>query len=580
MKHSANIIHKKRTSWEEYGDASEYVQKVAEAALNKRSSLSGWTQLAIMDEAWCQTTTLLLDFSEHIYFENDYFNDVLTRMPRNVANVVFSIVYLFLNDYGAYPGKLPDVQQMIASMLSGVRAMKMVMKASRRIIPLDGLADTNYPDFLSFFPNSAYFEDAEFVDWSRFTECFKTENVSRIMELMGGRETDRRAKVASSICGQAKAAMLVGNLTIKTFNAVNKMLSDVISVWKAANVEPSDPTAHLEEENARLRRMLSQEREKLAETEEYMLSGIGQGAAQVQIEADYEARIAGLEEQIKERDKRIAQLNQQQISTDEESVSLAQLEQWILGEESEGQRNKVMEALLILFANDDEDRWKPHHNRIKRLLSKRSKDGLTQPQNISISKLENFATGNITVPKEGRNKVIPVDKNKGITSNTAPTVNCVAGGVLVVGEETGLGQQPTTSVQLSDSLICEAIRAALSINGNATSAKWVGVYFAWRADDRLQPRFYDYREFMKVVNGPRFMGSHENEVAETGLKNYCNDSYLIRTPIEEWNEEEWKKNGKSKNSKSRWEHVELAQRAAMKFQKVIKGEGDAGQASI
>ena len=157
------------------------------------------------------------------------------------------------------------------------------------------------------------------------------------------------------------------------------------------------------------------------------------------------------------------------------------------------------------------------------------------------------------------------------------------GGRGIAAAESGAGvlnQQPTTSVQLSDSLICEAIRAALSINGNATSAKWVGVYFAWRADDRLQPRFYDYREFMKVVNGARFMGSHENEVAETGLKNYCNDSYLIRTPIEEWNEEEWKKNGKSSNSKSRWEHVELAQRAAMKFQEVIKGEGDAGQVSI
>ena len=308
MKHPAKIIHKERTSWEEYGNASDYVKRVAEAALNKRASLNGWSQLAIMDEAWCQTTTLLMDFSEHIYFENDYFNTILAGMPRNVANVVFSIVYLFLNDYGTYPGKLPEVQQMIASKLSGVKAKKMVMKASRRIIPLDGFTDTKNPDFLSFFPNSDYFEDAEFVDWNRFTEGFKTETVYRIMELIGEHETKKKTEVARCICGQAKAAMLEGTLTRQAFNGIKRMLSDFMFNPDVTSEESIAHTDNQDEEIARLRRLLAQEREKLAQTEEYMLSGIGQGAAQAQIAANYEARIADLKAQLAEKDKVIEEL--------------------------------------------------------------------------------------------------------------------------------------------------------------------------------------------------------------------------------------------------------------------------------
>ena len=134
-------------------------------------------------------------------------------------------------------------------------------------------------------------------------------------------------------------------------------------------------------------------------------------------------------------------------------------------------------------------------------------------------------------------------------------------------------------VEVSDTLICEAIVAALSVSG-AASAKWVGIYFAWKKDPRLPEDFKDYKEFMGLMNGPGFKDARTEKlkgkkVAETGLKDYWNIDYLNDNEISQWEQNGWQKNG-AETKKTSWEGVEVAKRAGLKFKKTI----DSGLSSI
>lgn len=126
---------------------------------------------------------------------------------------------------------------------------------------------------------------------------------------------------------------------------------------------------------------------------------------------------------------------------------------------------------------------------------------------------------------------------------------------------------------LSDELICKAITAALSVCGRRNSAKWVGIYFAWKKDPRLPEEFKDYQEFMALMNGPRFKDARTEklkgkEVKETGLRDYCNIEYLNNNAIEDWTQEGWKR---VDTPKINWDGVEVAKRAAMKFKETLDG---------
>ena len=58
----------------------------------------GWTVASLIDEAFAQATTLAWDFDDNIFFDNNYFSASLNKMPLNVANALYSIVYIIIRD--------------------------------------------------------------------------------------------------------------------------------------------------------------------------------------------------------------------------------------------------------------------------------------------------------------------------------------------------------------------------------------------------------------------------------------------------------------------------------------------------
>lgn len=132
------------------------------------------------------------------------------------------------------------------------------------------------------------------------------------------------------------------------------------------------------------------------------------------------------------------------------------------------------------------------------------------------------------------------------------------------------------SAPISDALICKAIIVALSVYGRRNSAKWVGIYFAWKKEPRLPEEFKDYQEFMALMNGSRFKDARTEtlkgkKVAETGLRDYCNIDYLNNTAIENWTQDGW---NRVDTPKIKWDGVEVAKRAAMKFKETLDGGAD------
>ena len=96
MKHPRKLIHTDRLDLCDYGDSTAFVNEIAEAIAVKYRLSGGWTVERVINEAFCQAKTLLLDFSPQIFFEGEYYNEAVKTMPLNVANAVFSVVYVLL----------------------------------------------------------------------------------------------------------------------------------------------------------------------------------------------------------------------------------------------------------------------------------------------------------------------------------------------------------------------------------------------------------------------------------------------------------------------------------------------------
>lgn len=219
MRHLRRLIHKDRFQWSDYGEYEPQVRAIADIVSAKTRLSGGWTVEGVINEAFYQATSLALDFSEQIYFESDYFNEAVSRMPMNVANSVFSVVYVILegNNY------MKDVLAMIENKLHSrplFRALK-------------GSCNTLAPIYL--YPPTDYFDKSDYVDWSKFTEGFKIVNIERILQLLpptgehdlpvaGLTKGQKECFIARAIYGQANSRHLLGDIDDKKIEAIKSLL--------------------------------------------------------------------------------------------------------------------------------------------------------------------------------------------------------------------------------------------------------------------------------------------------------------------------------------------------------------------
>lgn len=302
MRYPRHLIYKEHNVLSDYRQEEiAFIQSFQYILVSRMRNNASWTIDGIINEAFYETTSLLLDFSEQIYFENDYFNEAVKRMPLNIANTVFSVVYLILREVG----KLENVQMMIENKLRTRPIFKALKMVKRQNIPL------------CLYPQSEYFHGSDFVDWKRFTHNFKAENIVRIMQLFPPEKEEEvvvSAKltqgatptyVARAIHGQAEAAKILGEINEETFDKVHQLLYGMIRhqllIWiendevpntgKAEDLPPGfmldmdawssihdymqakDEAEHVNSENSSLKQQLLQaqneQQKQLRETEEY-----------------------------------------------------------------------------------------------------------------------------------------------------------------------------------------------------------------------------------------------------------------------------------------------------------------------
>lgn len=219
MRHLRRLIHKDRFQWSDYGEYEPQVRAIADIVSAKTRLSGGWTAESVINEAFYQATSLSLDFSEQIYFESDYFNEAVSRMPMNVANSVFSVVYVILegNNY------MKDVLAMIENKLHS-RPLFRALKGSCCSLP---------PIYL--YPPTDYFEKSDYVDWNKFTEGFKILNIKRILQLLsptgehglsivGLAMGQKECFIARAIYGQAYSRHLLGDIDDKKIETINSLL--------------------------------------------------------------------------------------------------------------------------------------------------------------------------------------------------------------------------------------------------------------------------------------------------------------------------------------------------------------------
>lgn len=219
MRHLRRLIHKDRFQWSDYGEYEPQVRAIADIVSAKTRLSGGWTVEGVINEAFYQATSLALDFSEQIYFESDYFNEAVSRMPMNVANSVFSVVYVILegNNY------MKDVLAMIENKLHS-RPLFRALKSSCGSLP---------PIYL--YPPTDYFDKSDYVDWSKFTEGFKIVNIERILQLLpptdehdlpvaGLTKGQKECFIARAIYGQANSRYLLGDIDDKKIEAIKSLL--------------------------------------------------------------------------------------------------------------------------------------------------------------------------------------------------------------------------------------------------------------------------------------------------------------------------------------------------------------------
>lgn len=225
MRYPRHLIYKDRqTSYDFNKEEREFYLAIWHTLSTKIGRQSQWNMDSVVNEAFYETTSLLLDFSDNIYFENDYYNEALKRMPISIANVVFSIVYLLLREVN----KLENVQLMIENKLRTRALFKAFQKIKKH----------NY--CLCFYPQTDYFKTSDFVDWKKFTHNFKAENIERVMQLFPPEIEEEEmvavkltqgatpVYVARAIYGQAEAAKMLGEISDETFAKVHQLLYGTI----------------------------------------------------------------------------------------------------------------------------------------------------------------------------------------------------------------------------------------------------------------------------------------------------------------------------------------------------------------
>ena len=195
MKHQRRLIYKEKNDFTDYGELSDYAKSIAEAITGKHHRISGgWNVLGVINEAFCQATTLMWDFSSCIYFEKDYFDESVKTMPLNVANAVYSVVFLLLRQSGGQK----DVLRMIEDKLS-TRPVFQSLKA---------LQNSDEP--LSFYPETEYFYNSDYVDWALFTDNFNPVCVQRVMDI--AERYEHNIMTARGVYGQMRSYAVANNL--------------------------------------------------------------------------------------------------------------------------------------------------------------------------------------------------------------------------------------------------------------------------------------------------------------------------------------------------------------------------------
>lgn len=226
MRHPRNLIYKEHQSLFDYSEEEKaFIQTFVPILSAKFRANGSWTIDSVINEAFYETTSLLLDFSDQIYFENDYFKEAVKRMPISVANVVFSIVYITLREIN----KLENVRMMIENKLRTRPIFMSLKRVTKKNIRL------------KFYPRTEYFRQSDFVDWKKYTEGFQVENIKHIMSLFPSEKEERVVEtaklsqatapvyVARAIYGQAEASKTIGELSSESFDKVHQLLNSYIN---------------------------------------------------------------------------------------------------------------------------------------------------------------------------------------------------------------------------------------------------------------------------------------------------------------------------------------------------------------
>ena len=226
MRHPRYLIYKEHQSLFDYSEEEKaFIQTFVPILSAKFRANGSWTIDSVINEAFYETTSLLLDFSDQIYFENDYFKEAVKKMPISVANVVFSIVYITLREIN----KLENVQMMIENKLRTRPIFVALKRVEKKNIQL------------KFYPRTEYFRQSDFVDWKKYTEGFQIENIKHIMSLFPPEKEEKiveKAKlsqattpvyVARAIYGQAEASNTIGELSPESFDKVHQILNSYIN---------------------------------------------------------------------------------------------------------------------------------------------------------------------------------------------------------------------------------------------------------------------------------------------------------------------------------------------------------------
>lgn len=195
MKHKRNLIFKSHFSWKDYGPDEEYVLSLANTLEAKVKLSGGWTVSSLIDEAYAQATILAWDFDDNIFFENDYFSTSLNRMPLNVANTLYSVVYLIIRNLDW----MGNVCQMMEDKLSSKPIFRTLKALPRR------------ETLFNLYPRTDYFNNSDFVSWKHFTRDFRPECVRRVMVL--AESYDCYTMVARGMLGQLRTFAIENNKT-------------------------------------------------------------------------------------------------------------------------------------------------------------------------------------------------------------------------------------------------------------------------------------------------------------------------------------------------------------------------------